>query len=152
VFKKGKAAHIDNIALGRSGRHRGDVRDHSGQDTLTNGGKSKLSLHPAVKPVALIAAAMRDGSNPNGLVLDPFGGTGTTLMAAEKTGRRARLIEIEPRLVDCAVRRWQRLTGNAAVHGETNQPFGATEGPKTNNNEAGPRDDAPSMMGADHER
>jgi hypothetical protein len=77
---------------------------------------------------------------------------GTSLIAAQKTERRARLIEIDPRFVDCTVRRWQQLTGKAAVHAETGQPFGPTGGPETRNNEAGQRDDARAMMGADDER
>ena len=84
-------------------------------------------MHPTVKPVALVADAIRDCSNLHDIVLDPFGGSGTTLIAAEKTGRRARLIEIEPRYVNVTVRRWQRLTGRIAVHAVTGLPFGTTE-------------------------
>ena len=76
-----------------------------------------------MKPVALIADAIRDCSNQNDVILDPFGGAGTTLIAAERTGRRARLIEIDPLYVDATVRRWQHLTGKIAVHAETAQPF-----------------------------
>jgi DNA modification methylase len=125
VFKKGKAPHINNIELGRYGRNRSNVWDYPGQNTLNNSAKGKLSLHPTVKPVALVANAMRDCSNLNGIILDPFGGAGTTLIAAERTGRRARLIEIEPRFVDCTVRRWQQLTGRTAIHAETGAPFGS---------------------------
>ena len=127
VFKKGKAPHINNIELGRFGRHRTNVWDYPGQNTLSNGAKGKLSLHPTAKPVALVADAIRDCSNLDGIVLDPFCGAGTTLIAAERTGRRARLIEIEPHFVDCTVRRWQQLTGRAAVHAETGLPFGVAE-------------------------
>ena len=127
VFKKGKAPHINNIELGRFGRHRTNVWDYPGQNTLSNGAKEKLSLHPTAKPVALVADAIRDCSNLDGIVLDPFCGAGTTLIAAERTGRRARLIEIEPHFVDCTVRRWQQLTGRAAVHAETGLPFGVAE-------------------------
>ena len=115
VFKKGKAPHINNIELGRFGRHRTNVWDYPGQNTLSNGAKGKLSLHPTAKPVALVADAIRDCSNLDGIVLDPFCGAGTTLIAAERTGRRARL------------RRWQQLTGRAAVHAETGLPFGVAE-------------------------
>jgi DNA modification methylase len=127
VFKKGKAPHINNIELGRFGRHRTNVWDYPGQNTLSNGAKGKLSLHPTAKPVALVADAIRDCSNLDGIVLDPFCGAGTTLIAAERTGRRARLIEIEPHFVDCTVRRWQQLTGRAAIHAETGLPFGGAE-------------------------
>ena len=78
--------------------------------------KSKLSLHPTVKPVALVADAIRDCSHRNGIILDPFGGAGTTLIAAERTGRKARLIELEPRYVDATIDRWQQLTGKTAVN------------------------------------
>jgi DNA modification methylase len=124
VFKKGHAAHVNNIQLGRFGRHRPNVWDYPSQNVWANSGKGKLSLHPTVKPVALIADAIRDCSNQNDIILDPFGGAGTTLIAAERTGRRARLIEIDPLYVDATVRRWQHLTGKIALHAETAQPFG----------------------------
>ena len=152
VFKKGKAPHINNIELGRFGRNRSNVWDYPGQNTLSNSAKGKLSLHPTVKPVALVADALRDCSNLNGIVLDPFGGAGTTLIAAERTGRRARLIEIEPRFVDCTVRRWQQLTGRTAVHAETGVPFGTTEVSDTSGNETGQSADARPIRGMDHGR
>jgi DNA modification methylase len=152
VFKKGKAPHINNIELGRYGRNRTSIWDYPSQNTLTNSAKGKLSLHPTCKPVALVADAVRDCSNLNGIVLDPFGGAGTTLIAAERTGRRARLIEIEPRFVDCTVRRWQQLTGRTAVHAETSQPFGTREVSETTDSETGQRVDARPIMGADHGR
>jgi DNA modification methylase len=90
--------------------------------------KSKLALHPTVKPVAMIADAIRDCSNPGGLVLDPFGGAGTTLIAAERTGRRARVIEIDPLFVDVSIERWQRLTGGNARHAESGKEFSRSTG------------------------
>ncbi len=125
VFKKGHAAHVNNIQLGRFGRHRPNVWDYPSQNVWANSAKGKLSLHPTVKPVALIADAIRDCSNQNDVILDPFGGAETTLIAAERTGRRAGLIEIDPLYVDATVRRWQHLTGKIAVHAETAQPFGS---------------------------
>ena len=116
VFKVGKKPHINNVALGKWGRHRTNVWDYVSQNTLNGTKKSKLSLHPTVKPVAMIADAIRDCSNRGGLILDPFGGAGTTLIAAERTGRRARVIELEPIFVDVTIERWQRLTGGTAVH------------------------------------
>lgn len=124
VFKKGRAAHLNNVQLGRNGRSISNVWDH--QNSWTRSLKSKLALHPTVKPVALIADAIRDGTNEHDIVLDPFGGAGTTLIAAERTRRRARLIEIEPRFVDGAIRRWQHLTGKVAVHAATGKPFAST--------------------------
>ncbi|EIG56961.1 MULTISPECIES: DNA methyltransferase [unclassified Bradyrhizobium] len=124
VFKKGRAPHVNNVHLGRHGRNRSNVWDYPSQNTRTNSSKSKLSLHPTVKPVALVADAIRDCTNEHDIVLDPFGGAGTTLIAAERTRRRARLIEIDPAYVDVTIQRWQHLTGKTAVHAETGEPFG----------------------------
>ena len=123
VFKVGKGAHINNVALGRHGRHRTNVWDYVSQNALNGTAKSKLALHPTVKPVAMIADAIRDCSNRGGLILDPFGGAGTTLIAAERTGRRARVIELDPTFVDASIERWQRLTGGTAIHADSGQPF-----------------------------
>ena len=90
---------------------------------MSGGAKGKLALHPTAKPVALIADAVRDCSNRGGLILDPFGGAGTSLIAAEQTGRRARVIELNPIFVDVSIERWQRLTGGTAHHAESGQPF-----------------------------
>ena len=117
--RNGVAPHINNIELGRYGRNRSNVWDYPGQNVLNGGSKSKLSLHPTVKPVALVADAIRDCSHRNGIILDPFGGAGTTLIAAEKTGRKARLIELEPRFVDATIKRWRNLTGKTAVNAAT---------------------------------
>ena len=123
VFKVGKGAHINNIALGKYGRHRTNVWDYVSQNALNGTAKSKLALHPTVKPVAMIADAIRDCSNRGGLILDPFGGAGTTLIAAERTGRRARVIELNPIFVDLSIERWRRLTGGTALHADSGQPF-----------------------------
>lgn len=125
VYKHGTAPHINNIALGRHGRNRTNVWNYVGQSALSGTSKSKLSLHPTVKPVAMIADAIRDCSKPGDIILDPFGGAGTTMIAAEKTGRRARLLELNPLYVDVAIQRWQRLTGQTACHAETGRPFSA---------------------------
>jgi 16S rRNA G966 N2-methylase RsmD len=123
VFKVGKAPHINNVSLGRHGRYRTNVWDYVSQNTLNGSAKSKLTLHPTVKPVALIADAIRDCSNRGGLILDPFSGAGTAIIAAERAGRRARLIEIDPVFVDTTIERWQRLTHQPAFHAETGEPF-----------------------------
>jgi DNA modification methylase len=115
VFKKGTAPHINNIELGRFGRNRTNIWDYPGQNIFNGTAKSKLSLHPTAKPVALVADAIRDCSHRNGIVLDPFGGVGATLIAAEKTGRKARLIELEPRYVHATIKRWETLTRCCAV-------------------------------------
>jgi DNA modification methylase len=115
VFKKGTGPHINNIELGPVRSHRTNVWDYPGQNIFNGTSKSKLSLHPTAKPVALVADAIRDCSHRNGIVLDPFGGVGATLIAAERSGRRARLIELDPRYVDATVKRWETLTGRKAV-------------------------------------
>ncbi len=124
VFKVGKGAHLNNVALGRYGRHRTNVWDYVSQNALNGTTKSKLALHPTVKPVAMIADAILDCSNRGGLILDPFGGAGTSLIAAERTGRRARVIELNPTFVDISIERWQRLTAGTALHADTGRPFG----------------------------
>ena len=126
VFKVGTAPHVNNVALGRHGRHRTNVWSYVSQNALNGTAKSKLALHPTVKPVALVADTIRDCSHRNAVILDPFGGVGTTLIAAERTGRRARLIEISPTFIDASIERWQRLTGGSAVLAESAQPFGRT--------------------------
>jgi DNA modification methylase len=125
VYKLGTAPHVNNVALGRYGRNRTNVWNYVSQSALGGTSKSKLSLHPTVKPVAMVADAIRDCSNPGAIILDPFGGAGTTLIAAEKTGRRARLIELDPGYVDVTIQRWQRLTGKTAYHAESGRPYGS---------------------------
>ena len=126
VYKSGTAPHINNIELGRHGRNRSNVWHYAGQSTLNGTRKSKLLLHPTVKPVALVADAIRDCSNRGDIILDPFGGAGTAIIAAEKTGRRARLIELNPVYVDVTIQRWQRLTGRAVYHAVTGRPFSSS--------------------------
>ena len=123
VFKSGTAPHINNVALGQHGRNRTNLWRYAGANSPTAGRKQKLALHPTVKPVALVADAMLDASHRGDIVLDVFGGSGTTILAAERTGRRARVIELEPGYVDVAVERWQRMTGSTARHLETGLTF-----------------------------
>jgi DNA modification methylase len=91
------------------------VWEYAGVNSLKPGRLEELAMHPTVKPVALVADAIKDCSKRNGLVLDPFAGNGTVLIAAERTGRRARALEIDPHYVDVAVRRWENYAGKAAV-------------------------------------
>src|SRR5262249_49509588 len=100
VFKNGTAPHINNFGLGAKGRYRTNVLDYPSVNSLHPARQGDMSLHPTVKPVALIADLIRDCSKRKGLILDPFGGSGTTLLAAERTGRVARLIELDPLYVD----------------------------------------------------
>jgi DNA modification methylase len=114
VFKNGAAPHVNHVELGAKGRYRTNVWDYPGVNSFGNG-HADLEMHPTVKPVALIADAIRDCSNRQGIVLDPFGGSGSTLIAAERTGRKARLIEIDAHYADTIVRRWEALTGGEAA-------------------------------------
>jgi hypothetical protein len=115
VFKVGSAPHINNFGLGERGRYRSNVWDYAGVNTFRRGRMEELSAHPTVKPLPLVVDALKDCSRRRGIVLDPFLGSGTTLLAAEKTGRIGRSIELDPQYVDAAIRRWQALTGQDAV-------------------------------------
>ena len=114
VFKVGNAPHINNVELGRHGRNRTNVWDYAGVNTFRAGRLDELAMHPTVKPVALVADVIRDASSRSDLVLDPFAGSGTTIIAAEKTGRRACALEIDPHYVDVIIQRWQVYTGKPA--------------------------------------
>jgi DNA modification methylase len=127
VFKYGTAAHVNNVALGKHGRYRTNVWNYPGVNTLRAGRDEELAMHPTVKPVRLLADAMLDCSDRGDLILDPFAGSGSTIIAAERTGRRARAIELEPKYVDVAIARWQALTGREAVHADTGLIFDATK-------------------------
>jgi DNA modification methylase len=111
VFKVGTAPHTNTFGLGDGGRYRTNVWDYAGVNTLRVGRTEDLAMHPTVKPVALVAEAIKDCSRRGEIVLDPFGGSGTTLIAAEKTGRLARLIEFDPAYCDTILRRFERVTG-----------------------------------------
>lgn len=123
VWKSGKAPHINNVELGRHGRYRTNVWDYAGVNTFRRGRNEELAMHPTVKPVGLVADVIRDCSKVGGLVLDPFAGSGTTIIAAERTRRRAAGIEIDPLYTDVAVRRWQERTGKTAILTATRQSF-----------------------------
>ena len=115
VFKKGEAAHTNTFELGQHGRYRTNVWEYAGVNTFRTGRLDELAMHPTVKPVAMLADAIRDVTRRGAIVLDPFAGSGSTLIAAEKTGRKARCIEYEPKYCDVIVRRWQAYTGKAAI-------------------------------------
>lgn len=123
VYKSGSAPHVNNVQLGAKGRYRTNVLDYPGGMNPGAKRQNELEMHPTVKPVALIADLIRDCSRRNGVVLDPFGGSGTLALAAERTGRVARVIEIDPIYVDVAVGRWERITGQTARHAETDETF-----------------------------
>lgn len=114
VWKNGSASHTNTFELGQHGRYRTNVWDYEGATSMSAGRMEELKLHPTVKPVAMVADAIKDCSKRGQIVLDPFCGSGTILIAAEKTGRCARAIELDPAYVDVAVRRWEQYTGQKA--------------------------------------
>jgi DNA modification methylase len=124
VFKNGKAKHRNNIQLGQYGRYRTNVWEYPRVRSLHGNGEEQSSgLHPTMKPVAMIADAIMDCTARNDLVLDPFLGSGTTVIAAERTGRVCYGLELDPRYVDTIVRRWQTFTGKAAVQAKSKRTF-----------------------------
>jgi len=145
VFKSGSASHINTIELGKHGRYRTNVWDYAGVNTFRKGRMDDLAAHPTVKPTALVADAIKDCSRRGEIVLDAFLGSGTTVLAAEKTARRARALELDPTYVDVAIRRWQKLTGGAAIHEASGQSFAEREAAVTGS------DDAPEAREVDHD-
>ena len=131
VFKVGTAPHVNSFGLGEGGRYRTNVWDYPGVSSLGAGRGEALNMHPTVKPTALVADAIRDCSRRGDIVLDPFAGSGTTLIAAETCGRAARLIEFDPHYCDVIVRRYERLTGKAATLAQDGRPFETVEATRT---------------------
>jgi DNA modification methylase len=126
VFKSGTAPHINNIELGKHGRYRTNVWNYAGVNSFGED-RSDLTLHPTVKPVAMVADAIRDCSHRRGIVLDAFVGSGTALIAAEKTGRRGYGIEIDPAYCDVAIRRLRAVCGLEAVLVASGRPVAEAE-------------------------
>jgi DNA modification methylase len=123
VAKKGTAPHINNIQLGKNGRNRTNVWQYPGMNTFAKDRDDALKAHPTVKPTQLVADAILDASHRGEIILDGFLGSGTTLLAAEKTGRIGFGVEYEPRYVDVAIQRWQTLTGKQAIHTTSQRPY-----------------------------
>lgn len=123
VFKVGTAPHINNFGLGETGRYRTNVWDYPGVSSVGARRKEALAMHPTVKPVALVADAIKDCSRRGEIVLDIFGGSGSTLIAAESCGWQARLIEYDPLYCDVIIARWEKLTGKAATLAESGRWF-----------------------------
>jgi DNA modification methylase len=122
VFKSGQDPHTNNIQLGRFGRNRSNVWNYPGANSFARSSpKKQLESHPTVKPIALVADTILDCTQRNDIVIDPYLGSGTTILAAERTGRRCHAIEIDGRYVDTAIKRWERLTKQEAkdIHGKT---------------------------------
>jgi DNA modification methylase len=123
VFRKPGATHQNNVQLGKHGRNRSNVWDYEGFNGFRSQGRRELDDHPTPKPVRLVQDALLDCTSRNDVVLDPFNGGGATLIAAEKSGRRARAMELSPTYVDRSIRRWQALTGQIAIHEKTGLAF-----------------------------
>lgn len=116
VLKHGTAPHINNVQLSRFGRNRTTVWQYPGMNSFQKNRAKALAMHPTVKPVPLVADAILDCSNPKAIVLDPFGGSGTALIAAERTGRRGYVMELDPHYVDVALQRFHEVTGTEPVN------------------------------------
>jgi hypothetical protein len=123
AFKNGTTPHINSFELGQNGRYRTNVWTYRGVTSPTRESREALALHPTVKPVAMVADALKDTSRPGGLVLDAFCGSGTILIAAQKTGRRVRAIEIDPLYCDVAISRWQTFAKDDVILAETGETF-----------------------------
>jgi DNA modification methylase len=123
LFKKGDAPHVNNIELGKRGRSRSNVWTYPGASSLGSDGRRGLQDHPTVKPTAMLEDALLDLSNRRDIVLDPFLGSGSTLIAADKTGRVCRGVELDPLYADVIIRRYEAVTVNAAVLVETGERF-----------------------------
>ena len=114
IFKNGKAKHQNHIQLGKNGRYRTNVWDYPGIRATNPSSLELLKLHPTVKSVPMLHDILLDASSKNDIVLDCFGGSGSTLLASERCKRRARLVEISPRYVDVTIYRWEKETGKTA--------------------------------------
>ena len=125
VFKHGKESHRNNVQLGQYGRYRSNVWHYPGVNSFSRSTEegNLLALHPTVKPVALVADAIMDCSGRGEVILDAFLGSGTTVIAAERTGRICYGIEIDPVYVDTIIRRWQAFTGQSAIHALSGRTF-----------------------------
>ena len=125
IFKQRSGAHRNNVQLGQFGRNRSNVWHYPGANSFARCGAegNLLALHPTVKPVALVVDAILDCTERGGIVLDAFLGSGTTMIAAERSGRRCYGVELDPVYVDTAIRRWQVLTGGKARHAASGRLF-----------------------------
>jgi len=126
VFGRGGAAHCNNVELGRFGRNRTNLWTYAGANSFKHERDEELAMHPTVKPVALVQDAIKDVSRRGDIVLDPFGGSGSTLIAAERCGRSARLIELDPIYCDVIVQRYQAYTGKKATLESSGETFEQT--------------------------
>ena len=111
VYQNGTGSHKNNIQLGKNGRNRSNIWQYPGMNSGTSKAKTLSNLHPTVKPVSMLVDILLDASDFGDIVLDTFGGSGSTLIAAQECGRKARLIEISPDYCDVIIHRWEKMTG-----------------------------------------
>jgi DNA modification methylase len=123
LFKKGTAPHVNNVELGKRGRWRSNVWTYPGASSLGSDARQGLKNHPTVKPTAMLEDALLDLTGRGEILIDPFLGSGSTLIAAGNTGRVCRGVELDSLYVDIIVRRYQTATGNPAVLAETGETF-----------------------------
>jgi DNA modification methylase len=121
VWKVGDAPHLNNVELGKNGRYRTNVWDY--RSASKTGAEAELAMHPTVKPVPMIVDAIKDATRRGEIVLDAFGGSGSTLIAAQRCGRYARLVEYEGGYCDVTIGRWERQTNQKAILEETGETF-----------------------------
>jgi DNA modification methylase len=129
VYKKGRSSHTNNVQLGKHGRYRSNVWKYPRPSSFGRASEEGYlaELHPTVKPVALMADAILDCSKRGDIVLDAFLGSGTTLIAAERTGRICYGLEIDPVYIDTTIRRWQTFAGQQAIHANSRRTFREVE-------------------------
>ena len=132
VYKNGTRPHINNVELGRFGRNRSNVWNYAGANSFGKSRDAELAMHPTVKPISLVADAILDCSKRNGIVLDAFAGSGTTLLAAERTGRRGFGIEIDPHYCDLVIARFQDMYGLTAIHLDSGLDFESVKKQRSN--------------------
>ncbi|MCH2547125.1 MAG: site-specific DNA-methyltransferase [Alphaproteobacteria bacterium] len=135
VFKNGTERHLNNVELGKHGRYRTNLWSYPGVNTMRKGRLEDLEMHPTVKPVAMVADAIKDCTKRGELILDVFAGSGTTVIAAEKTQRIARAIELDPLYCDVILKRWRNFTGEEPVHFQSGKTFSENSNFKETNHE-----------------
>jgi DNA modification methylase len=134
IFKNGKESQFNNVELGKNGRYRTNFLDCAGVNSF-GGNQKDLKLHPTVKPVAIIADAILDVIKRNDIVFHAFLGSGSTLIAAEKTGRVCYGIELDPIYIDTIIKRWHEYNGKEAIHQESRKTFNEINKEPVNNSE-----------------
>ena len=146
VFKNGTAPHTNTFGLGETGRYRTNVWDYAGISSPGKQRLEELAMHPTVKPVAMVADAIKDCTRRGETVLDVFGGSGSTLIAAASCGRAARLIEYDPAYCDTIIKRWEQYTGKLACLADSGQMFEDVAHQRIPAQEDNPADSSPDNL------